>query len=223
MAKLDFLLQAVTDRFHADELRKLLSQQDWKRVLGSVAFVLKDGVESVAPQLKVLAKVSTFFVGIRNDITSMQAIKRLLELDVQVYAVDTGTRSIIFHPKLFLGEGKSDATVLIGSANMTFSGLHNNVEAGAILKLDLAVADEKRFVDDMVKTFTDLPVRFPDHVFQIKDPAMADVLFAQGRLIDEDIVRAPLVVAALLAGIICCPKIFLNLVLSDADLCEVRF
>ena len=155
MAKLDFLLQAVTDRFHADELRKLLSQQDWKRVLGSVAFVLKDGVESVAPQLKVLAKVSTFFVGIRNDITSMQAIKRLLELDVQVYAVDTGTRSIIFHPKLFLGEGKSDATVLIGSANMTFSGLHNNVEAGAILKLDLAVADEKRFVDDMVKTFTD--------------------------------------------------------------------
>ena len=200
MAKFDFLLQAVTDRFHADELRKLFSQPDRQRVLGSVAFVLKTGVDSIAPQLQAVAKVSTFFVGVRNDITSVQAIKRLLELGVQVVAVDTGSRATIFHPKLFLSVGKTDATVVIGSANMTFSGLHNNVEAGAILKLDLADGDEKRVVEELVKTFADLPARFPDHVFQIKDAAAADALFAEGRLMDEDLVLAPLVAARVRSG-----------------------
>ena len=113
MAKLDFLLQAVTARFHADELRKLCSQEGCKRVLGSVAFVLQDGVSAIAPQLKQAAKVATFFVGIRNDITSIQAIKALLDLSVKVFAVDTGTRSVIFHPKLFLAEGKTSARLLI--------------------------------------------------------------------------------------------------------------
>ena len=49
MAKIDFVLQALTDRFHADELRKLLSKSDCKRVLVSVAFVRQDGVSALLP------------------------------------------------------------------------------------------------------------------------------------------------------------------------------
>jgi HKD family nuclease len=200
MAKLDFLLQAVTARFHANELRKLLSQKECKRVLGSVAFVLQDGVSAIAPQLKKVSKVATFFVGIRNDITSIQAIKALLALGVRVYAVDTGTRSVIFHPKLFFTEGKTTARLVIGSANMTFSGLHNNIEAGAILDLDLTAKDDKEFVEGMLKTFDALPAQFPDHVFQIKDVAAAEALFDDGRLSDEDVVRAPVVSATIRKG-----------------------
>ena len=197
MAKLDFLLQAVTARFHADELKKLLSQDGCKRVVGSVAFVLQDGVSAIAPQLKNVSKVATFFVGIRNDITSVQAVKALLGLGVRVYAVDTGTRSVIFHPKLFLSEGKTTARLVIGSANMTFSGLHNNIEAGAILDLDLTNKDDKQFLETTVKTLEGLPAQFPDHVFQIKDAAAADALFDDGRLMDEDVVRAPGVASTL--------------------------
>jgi HKD family nuclease len=200
MAKLDFLLQAVTARFHADELQKLLTQEGCKRVLGSVAFVLQDGVSVIAPQLKNVSKVATFFVGIRNDITSVQAVKLLLDLGVRVFAVDTGTRSVIFHPKLFLSESKTTARLVIGSANMTFSGLHNNIEAGAILDLDLTNNDDKQFIDKLVKMLDDLPGNFPDNVFQIKDAAAADALFDDGRLMDEDIVRAPVVVSTLRKG-----------------------
>jgi HKD family nuclease len=200
MAKLDFLLQAVTARFHADELKKLLSQDGCKRVVGSVAFVLQDGVSAIAPQLKNVSKVATFFVGIRNDITSVQAVKALLGLGVRVYAVDTGTRSVIFHPKLFLSEGKTTARLVIGSANMTFSGLHNNIEAGAILDLDLTNKDDKQFLETTVKTLEGLPAQFPDHVFQIKDAAAADALFDDGRLMDEDVVRAPVVASTLRKG-----------------------
>jgi HKD family nuclease len=200
MAKLDFLLQAVTARFHADELKKLLSQDGCKRVVGSVAFVLQDGVSAIAPQLKNVSKVATFFVGIRNDITSVQAVKALLGLGVRVYAVDTGTRSVIFHPKLFLSEGKTTARLVIGSANMTFSGLHNNIEAGAILDLDLTNKDDKQFLETTVKTLEGLPAQFPDHVFQIKNAAAADALFDDGRLMDEDVVRAPVVASTLRKG-----------------------
>lgn len=200
MAKLDFLLQAVTARFHADELKILLSKEGCKRVLGSVAFVLQDGVSAIAPQLKSVSKVATFFVGIRNDITSVQAVKALLGLGVRVYAVDTGTRSVIFHPKLFLSEGKTTARLVIGSANMTFSGLHNNIEAGAILDLDLKNKDDKQFLETTIKTLESLPAQFPDHVFQIKDAAAADALFDDGRLMDEDVVRAPVVASTLRKG-----------------------
>jgi HKD family nuclease len=168
MAKLDFLLQAVTARFHADELKKLLSQKDCQRVIGSVAFVLEAGISAIAPQLKSVSKVATFFIGIRNDITSVQAVRALLGLGVRIYAVDTGTRSVIFHPKLFLSEGKTTARLVIGSANMTFNGLHNNIEAGVILDLDLTNKDDKQFIDALVKTLEELPAQFPITFFRLK-------------------------------------------------------
>ena len=124
--------------------------------------------------------------------TSIQAIRVLLALGVRVFAVDTGTRSVIFHPKLFFTEGKTTARLVIGSANMTFSGLHNNIEAGAVLDLDLTSKDDKEFVETMLKTFDELPARFPEHVFQIKDVAAAESLFDDGRLSDEDVVRRPM-------------------------------
>jgi HKD family nuclease len=200
MAKPALILQALTARFHADELRKILSQDGCKRVIASVAFVLKDGVDSVAPQLKAVANVATFFIGIRNDITSLQAVKRLLELGVRVFAVDTASRSRIFHPKLFLAEGELNATIIVGSANMTFSGLHNNIEAGAILDLDLTTHEDKDFLKNLVKALEEMPSRFPHNVFQIKNVSEAEALFDQGRLLDEDVVIAPVVTASVRKG-----------------------
>jgi HKD family nuclease len=200
MAKLDFVLQAVTARFHADELRKILAQDGCTRVLASVAFVLKDGVDSIAAQLKNVADRATFFIGIRNDITSVQGVKRLLELGVRIFAVDTGSRHRIFHPKLFLAERKSDARLVVGSANMTFSGLHNNIEAGAILHLDLTLKDDREFLNAFAKALEELPSRFPDHVFLIKNEAEAEALFDQGRLSDENVVTAPAVTASVRKG-----------------------
>jgi HKD family nuclease len=200
MAKIDFLLQAVTTEFHASALRKLLSRPDLKRFVASVAYVRLDGVNAVANELKTVAKVAKFFVGIRNDITSVQALRRLLELGVTVYAVDTASRSKIFHPKVFLAKGKAEASAIIGSANMTFSGLHNNIEAGAILALSLANTDDKAFLDSSLKIFDELPTRFPDHVFEVKNAAAVEKLFDDGRLVDEDIVVAPAVTSSVRKG-----------------------
>jgi HKD family nuclease len=54
----------------------------------------------------------------------------LHKIGVNVYTVDTGSRAVIFHPKLYLVRGEKVARLVIGSANLTLGGLNNNVEAG---------------------------------------------------------------------------------------------
>ena len=200
MAKVNFLLQAVTTEFHASALRKLLSGPHLERFVGSVAFVQQGGVNAVANELKAIAKVTKFFVGIRNDITSVQALRRLLDLGVKVFVVDTASRSKIFHPKVFLAKGKTTASAIIGSANMTFAGLHNNIEAGAILALNLSDEEDKSFLDSSLKIFDELPTRFPDHVFEVKNAAAVEALFDKGLLVDEDVVIAPTVISSVRKG-----------------------
>ena len=200
MATIALRFQAVTSEFHARELRKLIARPELTRFVASIAFVRVDGVDAVAVELKTVAGVSTFYIGIRNDITSLQAVRRLLEIGVKVFAVDTASRSPIFHPKVFLAKAKQDASAIIGSANMTFSGLHNNIEAGAILSLNLANAEDRTFVQSLLAVLDGLPGKFPNHVFAVKDVAHAQSLFDDGRLVDEDVVIAPVVASSVRKG-----------------------
>ena len=107
---------------------------------------------------------------------------------------------MIFHPKVFLAKGKTEASAIIGSANMTFSGLHNNIEAGAILALNMANTDDRAFLDSTLKILDELPARFPDHVFEVKSAAAIERLFNDGRLVDEDVVVAPVVTSSVRKG-----------------------
>jgi HKD family nuclease len=191
MAELDFILQAVTTAYHAKALKALLALPNPTEVLVSVAFVREPGLDAVEAAIKPLAPKARFFIGIRNDITSIQAVKRLLAMKVQLYAVDTGSRNILFHPKLYLAASASKAAVIIGSANLTFGGLHNNIEVSTRVNLDLSNAADKKFRDEVIHAFADMLKTHPKHVFLIKDNRHADELFESGRLADEMLIPAP--------------------------------
>jgi HKD family nuclease len=191
MAELDFILQAVTTANHAKALKALLALPNPSEVLVSVAFVREPGLDAVEAAIKPLAPKARFFVGIRNDITSIQAVKRLLAMKVKLYAVDTGSRNILFHPKLYLAASASKATVIIGSANLTFGGLHNNIEVSTRVNLDLTNAADKKFRDEVMDAFAEMLKTHPQHVFLIKDNKHADELFESGRLADETLIPAP--------------------------------
>ena len=191
MAELDFILQAVTTANHAEALRALLALPNPTEVLVSVAFVREPGLDAVEAAIKPIAARARFFVGIRNDITSIQAVKRLLAMKVKLYAVDTGSRSILFHPKLYLAASASKATVIIGSANLTFGGLHNNIEVSTRVNLNLSNAADKAFCDKVTKAFAEMLKGHPRHVFLIRDNRHAEELFESGRLSDENLISAP--------------------------------
>jgi HKD family nuclease len=191
MAELDFILQAVTTTTHARAIRAILRLPKPTQVLVSVAYVREPGLGPVEKAIKALAGRATFFVGIRNGITSIQAINRLLAMKAKVYAVDTASRSRIFHPKLYFAANTKQAGVIIGSANLTLGGLHNNIEASTHLKLDLSAANDKKFANEAVNAFADMLKKHPKHVFLIKNTRHANELFAAGRLADEEIIPAP--------------------------------
>lgn len=191
MADPKLIFQAVTSANHAKAINQLLGFTDPKEILFSVAFVREAGLEAIENAIKPVASKTKFFIGIRNEITSIQAVKRLIGMNVEVYAVDTGSRNIIFHPKLYLVANNDEAQVIIGSANMTFGGLHNNIEMSTSMKLDLSIPLEKTFVNTALNSFKELKKTHPKHVFKIKGDAHADKLLETGRLADETTVPAP--------------------------------
>jgi HKD family nuclease len=201
MADLNFILQAVTTANHAASIRTLLLLPNPDRILISVAFVRTTGLDAIQDHLKPLVGKTKFFVGIRNDITSIQAVKRLLELNLELYAVDTGSRQTIFHPKLYLAANEASAIAIVGSANMTFNGLHNNIEISTRMALDLTKSSTDRtFLDSVVSAFDKMLAIHPNHVFKITDKKHATKLFEEGRLADETVILAPLAGSSIRKG-----------------------
>lgn len=201
MAQIELILQAVTTATHAAAIRALLERIDADSVLFSVGFAQEAGVEALEPALRPVASCTKVFVGIRNGITSVQAIKRLLRLRVEVYAVDTASREKIFHPKLYLVvDDREEAGLIIGSANLTHQGLHNNIEASTQILLDLQDDGERAFVEGTLRSFDDMLRSHPHHVFQITDNAGADALLDSGRLEDETELPAPSVATSVRSG-----------------------
>jgi HKD family nuclease len=200
MAKLEFVFQAATDKTHAESIRALLNRLNVEKVLISVGFVREAGVEAVEEAIERVATRTRLFVGIRNDITTVQAIRRLLKLKVQLYAVDTGSRRTIFHPKLYMVCGDRAVGLIVGSANLTFQGLHNNIEASTLATLDLDDEHDREFVKKTLAAFDQLLEDHPRHVFLIKNKSHAEELFQSGRLADETIIPAPTATTGLRDG-----------------------
>ena len=191
MARLELILQAATKTTHVDAINATLQRINPEAVLISVAFVREEGIEAIEVALKPFAAKTKFFIGIRNDITSIQAVKRLLAMKIEVYAVDTGSRKILFHPKVYLAANARQAIVIIGSANLTFGGLHTNIEVSTSMKLDLSNEADKKFSDEATNAFADMLKKHPQHVFLIQSEKHADELFESGRLTDENVIPAP--------------------------------
>ena len=181
----EFILQGFTAKTHQDAIARLFDLPNIERAIVSVAFVNRSGVELIEAQLKKHKAKTKAFIGIRNDITSTQGAKHLLDLGVSLFVVDTGSRSVLFHPKLYLVKGAAHARLVIGSANLTIGGLNNNIEAGFSIELNLKNADERTLVEGIEKEFDALVNDYPAHVIPITKAAELDALQATGRLIDE--------------------------------------
>jgi HKD family nuclease len=185
MAHKSFILQGFTPKTHKDAVLNLFDVPNIKRVIVSVAFVNLGGVELLASALKVHKDKTTAYIGIRNDITSLQGAECLLNLGVELYTVDTGTRRVIYHPKIYLVRGAKHARLIVGSANLTPGGLNNNIEAGIIIECDLENPADKELVESIEKSFDDLSTAHPNNISKITTSAQLKSQHKIGLLLDE--------------------------------------
>lgn len=183
-----FLLQPFgtpTDT-HFPVIQALLGAPELDAFLFASAFVRQSGVVQIEGALGKRQGAVTVVAGVNNGVTSLQGLQSLLGAGAKVFAFDTGSRSRIFHPKVFLGWGASKARLIIGSANLTRAGLGNNVEASLELNLDLSTAVGKATLDAVRSALTGAQVQFPEHCRPVLSLKELQALLDEGRLEDED-------------------------------------
>jgi HKD family nuclease len=185
MANKGFILQGFTASTHKEAIHDLFDVPDIQRVIVSVAFVNLGGVELLEGKLQAHQDKTTAFIGIRNDITTIQGARRLLDLGVMLYTVDTGTRRIIYHPKIYLVRGAEQAKLIVGSANLTPGGLNNNIEAGVVVECDLSDDADRLLVDSIETSFDTAQAEYPDNIIRITTAAQLDAQREIGLLLDE--------------------------------------
>src|SRR5207247_1389494 len=82
-----------------------------------------------------------FVVGIDIENTSKEGLEALLALtphgDIQTVIRHNEHPSVTFHPKVYLFSNNARARLIVGSNNLTESGLFTNTEAG--LQVDAGV------------------------------------------------------------------------------------
>lgn len=192
MAELEIILQGLSQNDdHETAVNKLLITPDIDSYLFSLAFARKNGVDRIKDNLGNVADKSQIFIGIRNGITSVQSVFSLLAIGIHPYVVDTASNKKIFHPKIYAAYSDTNAFVVLGSANLTFGGLSQNMEASSFIKLDRSQQSDNNYLKKLVTTITQLPATYPDHVFQITSPRQAIKLLHEGRLEDERLTRLP--------------------------------
>ena len=169
-----------------DALQHVLALPKLDEAILSVAFVTASGLAAVEETLAGIARRTTIFAGIRNGITSAQALRKCLDLGCAIHIVDTGARSVLFHPKIHLSKSAIEARLLAGSANLTGGGLTSNVEASIAIELDLKIASDREFLNEVRETSLGiLEHRQSGNVASISSPDQIQQLLESGRVVDE--------------------------------------
>ncbi len=185
------LLQGVTADNHLTAVREILAIPNPERVIISAAFVTEGGFTVLSDALAPVAAQTTILAGIRNGITSAQGLRKSLALGCSTYAVDTGSRTVIFHPKIYFSRSDNEAQMIVGSANLTIGGLNRNIEASLLLTMELADSDNAALVAELEGKIDGMIAEYDEHVIAVPDDALIQQLLDSGRVIDEGLVRAP--------------------------------
>ena len=114
-----------------------------------------------------------------------------MEIGCTTYAVDTGSRDVIFHPKVYFSRNAGEARVIIGSANFTTGGLSSNIEASLRMNMDITEPENATFIADLEAKIDDMIAGYPEHVFRVTDNGMVEGLLDSGRVVDESERPAP--------------------------------
>lgn len=125
-------------------------------------------------------KSSEITIGIDHNGTSYQALQYALSNFDIVNIIHANYST--FHPKLYIFQGKTNATAYYGSSNFTTGGLETNFEGGIIIDFELP-KDQGEF-DNLMKAYDYLSSPILSCITQLTDSVLSD-LKTQGVLLDE--------------------------------------
>lgn len=137
--------QTISCRFGV-ELADLFADDRWTRFDVAVAWVRRSGIRHLVPTITEFLQrggEARIVVGIDIENTSKEGLDALLALrahgNIQTFIHHNEHQSVTFHPKVYVFSNARRARLIIGSNNLTESGLYTNTETG--LQVDARVND----------------------------------------------------------------------------------
>lgn len=153
---------------------------------GFVAFASISGVRKLLPfinEVKPTYKELTFFIGVDENATSKEALEQLIANEIETYIFHTQS-AMIYHPKVFLFEGKNWTRLIIGSTNHTHSGLFVNVEAAMSMDFRPTDPQGKKITNQLKNYFASLLDKTDKNLERLT-ASLLETLCKQGLVVDE--------------------------------------
>lgn len=124
-------LSLPSDKPAGDMINEILNNESYQEFSAFVAFASVGGINQILPNLKKFLErkgIVKLFIGVDLHGTSKEALDLLLDEKIPSYIVYSPNR-VVYHPKIYAFEGEAQYYVIVGSSNLTASGLYQNVEA----------------------------------------------------------------------------------------------
>ena len=122
------------------------------------AFASRAGINGLKSHIQNAVSnglVVNIIVGVDQKGTSKAALKAIRRLKVNSYVFYQKSPSI-YHPKMYLFEGKNESQLIVGSSNLTSQGLFSNIEISVQVQLDNTIQSDLDFVNDIKTTYSSL-------------------------------------------------------------------
>lgn len=120
-----------------------------------VAFVSTGGLKNIIDQMLAFREAGgkiKLYLGVNLNATSKEALEKLLEYKIESYVVYS-PNNIIYHPKIYAFEGDETTRAIIGSSNLTESGLFQNIEASVCIDFESDDENGSEFLADIYDHF----------------------------------------------------------------------
>lgn len=183
-------LDPESDLTTGDYIINTLDNNSYTSFNAFVAFVSLSGINNIVDQLITFQQkggLIRIYLGVNLNATSKEALEKLLELNIETYVIYS-PNSIIYHPKIYVFEGNEINRAVIGSSNLTQSGLFQNVEASVCIDFESNDENGSEFLADIYDHFNSI-INNENPSCQLLTQEVLEILIESKVVLPEGIVR----------------------------------
>lgn len=151
-------LSLPTDKPAGDVINEILENPSFNDFAAFVAFAREGGINLILPKLKKFIENGgkvRLYIGVDLHATSKEALQLLMKENISTYIVHS-PNTITYHPKIYIFEGDSKYFIIVGSSNLTTSGLYQNVEASLCVSNEYEDDEGRELLSDIYDYYNDI-------------------------------------------------------------------
>lgn len=168
-----------------------LESQNYNTFNAFVAFVSTGGLNNIIDQLLTFREAGgkiKLYLGVNLNATSKEALEKLLEHEIESYVIYS-PNNIIYHPKIYAFTGDVTTRAIIGSSNLTESGLFQNLEASVCIDFESDDENGSEFVADIYDHFNSI-INLEHPSCQLLTQEVLEILIESNIVLSEAASRA---------------------------------